>query len=336
MDSTEVLPDHVADRYETALAKLQGLLTSRGLGTKWVTRISLQLFGNGCAGVGLPLRKPPELLVYGSGGRKVAEVTLGARSGAYVVSLVAHAGDAHLIPSDKPELVVGLMPPPAGARMTSKADFEIPYVIGYRGEEVPQRLRMAPNPLGGLRLSHWAPDPEDWQHGVLRARMRDTRTGRPDLATVNVPRQWRCMDQTLCQACAAPARDPETDRVWWLLAAQDTWAKCGSIAGYTNAPPTCLTCIPKAITQCPHLRSSAQVYSVGGYSRFAVIADLFEPRGQTAHLVERGARLRLDSSHLRYALASQLMVRLDDVVPVPWGPLADTPPLAQRGSWLAP
>lgn len=52
----------------------------------------------------------PELLVYGMDGAKIAEMTVEARSGAFLVSLSGQVAPAHLVPSDKPELVVKLMP----------------------------------------------------------------------------------------------------------------------------------------------------------------------------------------------------------------------------------
>lgn len=80
--SADVLPDHVVERYEIALAKVQGLLAALGLSTRWVSRISLSLaWKDGRAGDGVPRRMAPELMVHVEDGRKVAEVTVEARSG---------------------------------------------------------------------------------------------------------------------------------------------------------------------------------------------------------------------------------------------------------------
>ncbi|NRQ40246.1 hypothetical protein HII36_51760 [Nonomuraea sp. NN258] len=81
------------------------------------------------------------------------------------------------------------------------------------------------------------------------------------------------MTKRLCQVCAKSAVDRETGRTWWLLSRQSGMAA----DGYTNAPPTCLACIPEAITACSHLRRNAAVCTVGSCAPYGVRADLFRP-----------------------------------------------------------
>ncbi|MFE0155836.1 hypothetical protein ACFWY5_52490 [Nonomuraea sp. NPDC059007] len=100
--SAEVVPDHVVERYEIALAKVQGLLAALGLSTRWVSRISLSLaWKDGRAGDGVPRRMAPELMVYVEDGRKVAEVTVETRSGAFLVSFPGDAIPHRLILPDQ-------------------------------------------------------------------------------------------------------------------------------------------------------------------------------------------------------------------------------------------
>ncbi|GAA2374243.1 hypothetical protein GCM10010404_32200 [Nonomuraea africana] len=123
----------------------------------------------------------------------------------------------------------------------------------------------------------------------------------------------------LCQVCGDSAVDRATGRIWWLLADGPNGAP--GTAGYTNAPPTCLTCIPDALVSCPRLRRGAVVYSVGGSEPYGVVADLFEPStGGRAIQVQRNVSIQLDEfRRLEHALAKQLLVLLSDLEREPAG-----------------
>lgn len=98
----------VAEQYRAALAGVQDLLAAKGFRTRWVKRISLRLYGSsGIRDLGV---RSPELMVFAPQGRKVAEVTMGARSGAYLVSVPASGVFLRQIPADRPELVATLIP----------------------------------------------------------------------------------------------------------------------------------------------------------------------------------------------------------------------------------
>ncbi|MBG0824916.1 hypothetical protein HS048_29900 [Planomonospora sp. ID91781] len=193
-----------------------------------------------------------------------------------------------------------------------------PYVIAYSDEAVPQHVLFVEHSTGP-RLRHARPRPGDWAHGVLRARQRTHRRGRPDFRAVNARRQWQCIGRGRCQICGRPARDPESGRVWWLLSDDGRSAD----RGYTNAPPTCRTCIPDAAAQCPHLRRSMAVYTAAGFEPYGVLANLYEPCGALAVPVEQGVELTLRDGLLGYALATQLLVVLHDLRPAP---LPSAPP----------
>lgn len=197
----------------------------------------------------------------------------------------------------------------------------IPYVIALEGEAVRHdSLRFAYDPAaGGPRLTYDRSDPREWDLGVLRAR-QGPRVGRPLYNRMNVLRQWRCMTEQRCQNCGGSAVDPDTGRIWWLLAAE---SGDDADAGWASAPPLCRPCIPVAIGMCPHLRKHAALYTVGGSVPFAVLAHLFKPvsvSDLSAILVARNVMVDLEEfDRLHYALALELRVALWDLhrAPIP-------------------
>ncbi|WP_371783794.1 hypothetical protein [Streptosporangium subroseum] len=116
--------------------------------------------------------------------------------------------------------------------------------------------------------------------------------------------------------CTRPARDPESGRWWWLLSDDGRSAA----QGYTNAPPTCQGCIPEAITQCPHLRKAAAVYTASSYQPYGVLANLYAPFDGLAIPVMEKVELTLSDPLCGQALATQLLVHLRDLQPEhSWG-----------------
>ncbi|WP_084957240.1 hypothetical protein [Thermoactinospora rubra] len=112
VDSDEPLSDRVAGQAEATLDVVRELLRARGFLTCRVSRIGLCLDGRRGT-FGVVRRKAPELLVYAPHGAKVAEVTVGARSGAYLVSVAGNAANAHPVPADQPDLVARLLSDPS-------------------------------------------------------------------------------------------------------------------------------------------------------------------------------------------------------------------------------
>lgn len=84
----EECSDTTAERHDRALAVVQRLLKVHGVRSYAIHTIALKLSGDD--GRPIPLGKPklyaPELVVHGNAGR-VATVTMGARSGCYLISL---------------------------------------------------------------------------------------------------------------------------------------------------------------------------------------------------------------------------------------------------------
>ncbi|MFD1539580.1 hypothetical protein [Nonomuraea guangzhouensis] len=193
---------------------------------------------------------------------------------------------------------------------TGEAGFRYPYVIGWTGEIQTHPLKWIPH-RGGFQLGYAIPSRGDYNNGVLRLRQGKKMTGRPDFTSVNTRRQWRCMDNRLCQVCACSAVDAETGRIWWLLSSDS--GDGGD--GYTNAPPTCRGCIPEAIAQCPHLRRNAAVFTVGNCSPFGVRADVFLPYLPPLVPYERNVVLTFDDYDMCNALGRELLMRLHDVQP---------------------
>lgn len=122
--SAETIDEATADLHDTALAVVQRLLRERGVRARCHHRIGLGLYANRMDGVVWPDRSPlrswmerhpPELVVIGSRGLRVVTVTVGARSGCYLVAL--HDGsDLQAVRREWPERVVELV---LAARYTS-------------------------------------------------------------------------------------------------------------------------------------------------------------------------------------------------------------------------
>ncbi|MEV6864422.1 hypothetical protein AB0M44_25865 [Streptosporangium subroseum] len=80
--------DATAEKHDAALAAVQRLLKARGVRSYVVHTIVLRLFGDGRPySLGQRRRCAPELTVHGDAGWMVDTVTMGPRSGCYLVSL---------------------------------------------------------------------------------------------------------------------------------------------------------------------------------------------------------------------------------------------------------
>ncbi|MET7337092.1 hypothetical protein [Nonomuraea sp. NPDC005650] len=165
----------------------------------------------------------------------------------------------------------------------------IPYTIAFANELVKDPIAFEPC-AGGLRLAYQPSQPGDWikpptakpwELGILRARVRDL-LDKPDLRgsermrKLNLRREWRCMNKLLCQVCGGPAVDPESRLIPWLLT-KTVFERTGLDSGRTNAPPTCWTCVPKALEQCPMLQVDFTLYTVRAVETVGVLADLYRP-----------------------------------------------------------
>ncbi|TMR88202.1 hypothetical protein [Nonomuraea basaltis] len=156
----------------------------------------------------------------------------------------------------------------------------IPFTIAFANEEVKDPIVFEVH-NHEYRLTYRKPRLGDWVHGILRGRVKDL-LDRPDLRgpermrKLNTRRQWRCMDKLLCQVCGEVARDPETGRTPWALPST-VFERTGRDSGRTNAPPTCWSCIPKALEECPMLREDFALYTVAERVSAGVLADLYQP-----------------------------------------------------------
>ncbi|MGJ6970036.1 hypothetical protein ACSDR0_50095 [Streptosporangium sp. G11] len=113
----EVINDATAESQDRALAVVQRLLTEHGIRAHRHNTISLGLYGNH---VDLPTwpnrpdsrtwvkRHPPELTVKGPQGWRDVTVTVGPRSGCYLVS-IRNGSDLQAVGQGQPEKVVDLI-----------------------------------------------------------------------------------------------------------------------------------------------------------------------------------------------------------------------------------
>jgi hypothetical protein len=193
----------------------------------------------------------------------------------------------------------------------------VPRVIAWSGEAVDQKLLFEEHRAsGGFRLTHASHVRDtDWKYGVLRPRVKDAwGSGEPLWRMLNSRRQWRYMEQNKCQVCSKPAADPD-GRIPWVIT--ETGYRATADAGLTNAPATCRACMPEALALCPQLRKSSAVYTVAAAEPVAVLAETFEP-GPNLEAVKTGHNVQVDLdefARLPYVLATQLVVRLEDLRP---------------------
>jgi hypothetical protein len=210
----------------------------------------------------------------------------------------------------------------------------IPYVIAYSNEIVTDQIWFERSPGGGERLSYQPPGDDDWfgfggvrrqGSGLLRARVLDLRDQPPEvrgherMRKLNTLRQWRAMDELLCQVCARPAVDLKTGTWPWLLV-RTVFERTGPTSGRTNAPPCCWSCIPKALEECAMLRDEpVMVCTASNVTSVGVLADIYQPMPITGqpkpHMRNMFISWRNASWH-PFALAVAQMVELHGITPV--------------------
>lgn len=201
----------------------------------------------------------------------------------------------------------------------------VPYTVAYANELVSDPIGFVPY-AGRMRLSYLPSKAGDWvSHdaarlgsvgGILRARTRDLRDdpakrGPERMRKLNTRRQWRCMDKLLCQVCGEPVTGSVSGAIPWALT-KTVFERTSLRSGRTNAPPTCWTCIPKALEECPMLHEHFSLYTVTAVRSVGVLADLyrpgvFSPVTLVAHNVFVGWD---DFQHHPYALATAQVVEL--------------------------
>ncbi|MFI7135116.1 hypothetical protein ACIBQ1_56305 [Nonomuraea sp. NPDC050153] len=209
----------------------------------------------------------------------------------------------------------------AQARSVVSGYTTVPYTIAYANELVEDPIAFEWH-NDELRLTYRTPRRNDWVHGILRARVRDLRDRRPDLRgsermrKLNTRRQWRCMDKRLCQVCGKPATDLETGRIPWALTST-VFERTGPDSGRTNAPPTCWSCIPKALEECPMLRQDFAVYTVADTTSAGVLADTYVPAVAGPFLSRHNVFVAWDAHRYHAStLAVAQMVELHDMRPI--------------------
>jgi hypothetical protein len=179
----------------------------------------------------------------------------------------------------------------------------IPYVVAFANEVVHDPVTFVPD-AGGLRLAYPDERPEDRVNGVLRVRVQDLRDqvdkrGPERMKTFNTLRQWRAMDNLLCQVCGKPTLDRRTGISPWVLT-RTVFKPTGTHSGHTNAPPTCWNCLRIAVIECPMLRDNMSIHTVANATPAGVLAHVFRPGFQHVPvIVNRDVFISWDR-HARY------------------------------------
>ncbi|WP_440104572.1 hypothetical protein [Streptosporangium sp. H16] len=113
----ETIDESTAASHDQALCAVQRLLTERGIRAQRHTTISLGLYGDHLNPPNWPNRPdsrswmnrhPPELAVTGPQGWRDVTVTVGSRSGCYLVS-IRNGPDLQTVGREHPEKVVDLI-----------------------------------------------------------------------------------------------------------------------------------------------------------------------------------------------------------------------------------
>lgn len=108
-DIDEEVSDSTAEKHDKALAAVQRTLSVRGVRSYVVHTITLKLFGDGRpAPLGQRSRVAPELNVRSRAGMVVATVSVGSRSGSFLVSM-RDSRDIETVPATNPEKVAKLI-----------------------------------------------------------------------------------------------------------------------------------------------------------------------------------------------------------------------------------
>ncbi|MEU3165478.1 hypothetical protein [Streptosporangium sp. NPDC006930] len=102
--------DATAERHDKALAVVQRLLREKGVRSYSVHAVTLKLGESGDRWpLGQQTRRTPHLVAHDLDGREVAKVTVGSRSGCYLVSLPPVELMPQLVNADQPHAVVDLI-----------------------------------------------------------------------------------------------------------------------------------------------------------------------------------------------------------------------------------
>ncbi|WP_371784985.1 hypothetical protein [Streptosporangium subroseum] len=105
----EDVSDKTAEKHDQTLAAVQRLLSVRGVRSYVVHTITLKLFGDGRPiPLGQRSRHAPDLDVRSRAGWVVATVSVGSRSGSFLVS-TRDGRDIETVPSGVPERVANLI-----------------------------------------------------------------------------------------------------------------------------------------------------------------------------------------------------------------------------------
>ncbi|MFI6512864.1 hypothetical protein ACIBCT_35130 [Streptosporangium sp. NPDC050855] len=195
----------------------------------------------------------------------------------------------------------------------------MPWVLAHADEGVTADLVFTKSrAMGRDRLSYRRPRRSDWivDGTLLRARVRQSYKGKPLWRKMNTRRQFLAMERDLCQVCSLPATDPDNGLIPWIVTPTTYQPIGGGLKG-TNAPPTCVRCMPVAREQCPKVREASEVFWVRHAEPVGVLGDVFEPnwRGYPVRQAKNVFVSFEEYSRHPMTLAHQLVVRLDDKRP---------------------
>ncbi|MER5646588.1 hypothetical protein [Streptosporangium sp. NPDC002524] len=104
------MTDAAAEHHDRVLAVVQQLLKAEGVRSYAVHTVTLKLSEDGRPwALGQCTRRTPHLVAHNLDGGKVADVTVGSRSGCYLVSLPSVGVMAQPVNADQPHAVVDMI-----------------------------------------------------------------------------------------------------------------------------------------------------------------------------------------------------------------------------------
>jgi len=170
-------------------------------------------------------------------------------------------------------------------------DRPVPWITRWSGEVSFDKYQMTIERTG-VRLHYPDGNENREANGVLWKREGITRAGSPQYSQINTYRQRAAMRKRLCQVCGTKINERP---IRWLMNEKALTPQEDGTA-ITMSAPTCESCIPLALSVCPHLKSEPTIIlKVLDYEPWGVY-------GQAVHLdPETGKAQDLRGVYIEYA-----------------------------------
>lgn len=185
----------------------------------------------------------------------------------------------------------------------------VPYIAAWSDEAV-EAPSILFGGLGGIRYAGETPADRDDRRLLLQRRLDRPGAGRPQYGIVHTGRQFRAMQELLCQVCSEPADQDDRGTLWLLDDNRADWSGWPNDL-LTTYPPVCLPCARLAAEVCPHLAGGSLAVRVGSSDICAAYGQQYLA-GPICPLPAAVGVVPLDAPAIRWTVASQLVRGLSD------------------------